>query len=135
VKVPVLLKGILHADDASEAVRRGIDGIVVSNHGGRSLDSAPATMDVLPLIVAAVGGRIPVLIDGGVRRGIDVVKALCLGATAVMVGRPYCWGLCVGGEQGVARVLQILDVETRMAMGLTGASHLGGLGEQLLYNS
>jgi 4-hydroxymandelate oxidase len=133
VNVPVLLKGILHPDDAAEAVRRGVDGIVVSNHGGRSLDSAPATMDVLPGILAAVGGRIPVLLDGGIRRGVDVLKALCLGATAVMVGRPYCWGLCVGGEQGVARVLQILDVETRMAMGLMGASNLSELGPGCFY--
>jgi 4-hydroxymandelate oxidase len=134
VKVPVLLKGILHPDDAIEAVRRGVDGIVVSNHGGRSLDTAPATMEVLPRIVSAVGGRIPVLVDGGVRRGVDVLKALCLGAKAVMVGRPYCWGLCVGGEQGVARVLQILDVETRMAMGLIGASNLRELGPESLYS-
>jgi 4-hydroxymandelate oxidase len=133
VKVPVLLKGILHPEDAKEAVRRGVDGIVVSNHGGRSLDSVPATVDVLPAIVAAVRGRIPVLIDGGVRRGMDVVKALALGATAVMVGRPYCWGLCVSGEEGVARVLQILDVETRMAMGLMGARSLDELGPHSVY--
>lgn len=133
VSVPLLLKGILHPDDAREAVRRGVDGIVVSNHGGRSLDFVPATIDVLPGIVEAVAGRIPVMMDGGVRRGVDVVKALCLGAAAVMMGRPYCWGLCVGGHAGVARVLQILDVETRMTMGLMGASSLRDLGPQMIY--
>lgn len=119
-KTPVLLKGILNPDDAEEAVRAGVQGIVVSNHGGRNLDTAPATMEALPYVVERVQRRIPVLLDGGVRRGTDVVKALALGANAVMIGRPYLWGLAVDGGAGVAQVVEILRKELEMAMALCG---------------
>jgi len=118
--LPLLLKGILTGEDAELAVQAGADGIVVSNHGGRQLDTSPATLDALPEIVGAVGGRIPVLVDGGIRRGTDVVKALALGAAAVLVGRPAAWGLAVAGEDGVVDVLRILREETANAMTLCG---------------
>jgi isopentenyl diphosphate isomerase/L-lactate dehydrogenase-like FMN-dependent dehydrogenase len=118
--LPLLLKGILTTEDALMAVEAGVDGIVVSNHGGRQLDGAPAALTVLPEIVAAVGGRIPVLMDGGIRRGTDIVKALALGASAVMVGRPVAWGLAAAGEEGVAGVLEILRYELLNAMALSG---------------
>jgi len=119
-KVPVLLKGILDADDAELSVSAGASGIIVSNHGARNLDTAPATIDVLPEISERVQGRVPVLVDGGVRRGTDVVKAVALGATAVMIGRPYCYGLAVGGAAGVQRVVEILRNELEMTMQLMG---------------
>ena len=119
-KVPVLLKGILDAEDAELGVSTGASGIIVSNHGARNLDTAPATIDVLPEIVERVQGRIPVLVDGGIRRGTDVVKAVALGATAVLIGRPYCYGLAVGGAAGVQRVVEILKTELEMAMQLMG---------------
>lgn len=118
--LPIVLKGILHPADADLAVAHGADAIIVSNHGGRQLDSAPATIDRLPLIAAAVRGRVPVLLDGGVRRGTDVVKALALGATAVAVGRPVLWGLTVAGEEGVSRVLEMLRAELANALTLCG---------------
>lgn len=116
----VLVKGILTAEDARLAVEHGVDGIVVSNHGGRQLDSCLAALDALPEVVETVAGRVPVLMDGGVRRGTDVVKALALGATAVLVGRPVVWGLAVDGEDGVAAVLGILRAEVENAMALAG---------------
>ena len=118
--LPLLLKGILTREDAELAVQAGADGIVVSNHGGRQLDTSPATLDALPEVVEAVDGRVPVLMDGGVRRGTDVVKALALGATAVLVGRPAAWGLAVAGEDGVVDVLRILREEVENAMTLCG---------------
>ncbi len=118
--LPLLLKGILTKEDAELAVQAGVDGIVVSNHGGRQLDTSPATLDALPEIVEAVAGRVPVLMDGGVRRGTDVVKALALGATAVLIGRPAAWGLAAGGEDGVLDVLRILREEVENAMTLCG---------------
>ncbi|HEV2782274.1 MAG TPA: alpha-hydroxy acid oxidase [Actinophytocola sp.] len=120
--LPVVLKGILHPADAELAVRSEVDAIVVSNHGGRRLDTAPATLEALPGIVDAVGGAIPVLVDGGVRRGTDVVKALALGAAAVCVGRPVVWGLTVAGERGVTEVLETLRAETDRALALCGAA-------------
>jgi 4-hydroxymandelate oxidase len=117
----VLLKGILHAEDARLAVRHGVDGLMLSNHGGRQLDTVPATIDLLPDIVAAVNGRIPVILDGGVRRGTDVVKALALGASAVGIGRPVLWGLAVDGERGVRRVLDLLRDEVDQTLALCGA--------------
>ena len=117
---PLLLKGVLHPDEARRALAEGIDGIVVSNHGGRQLDGAPATIDALPAIVAAVGGRIPVLIDGGVRRGVDIARALALGATACLIGRPHLWGLAVGGDAGVAAVLGLYRRELDRVMALCG---------------
>jgi isopentenyl diphosphate isomerase/L-lactate dehydrogenase-like FMN-dependent dehydrogenase len=118
--LPLLLKGILTAEDAHRAVESNVEGIVVSNHGGRQLDGAPATLTVLPEIVEAVDGRVPVLVDGGVRRGTDVVKAIALGAAAVLVGRPAAWGLAAAGEKGVAGVLRILAAELENAMALCG---------------
>jgi isopentenyl diphosphate isomerase/L-lactate dehydrogenase-like FMN-dependent dehydrogenase len=125
--LPVLVKGILTAEDARLALDHGVDGIVVSNHGGRQLDSVPAGISVLPEIVEAVDGRVPVLVDGGVRRGTDVVKALALGATAVLVGRPTCWGLAVAGERGVEEVLAILRGEVENAMALAGVKSVRGI--------
>ena len=119
-KVPVLLKGVLNPDDADRAARSGVAGIIVSNHGGRDLDTAPATAEALPRVAENVAGRIPVLVDGGIRRGTDVLKALALGASAVLIGRPYLYGLSVGGAAGVTRIVEILRAELEMAMGLTG---------------
>jgi 4-hydroxymandelate oxidase len=123
-KLPVVLKGILAPEDARLAMEHGAAAIIVSNHGGRNLDTAPATIEALPGIIEAVEGRIPVLLDGGVRRGTDVLKALALGATAVLIGRPYAWGLAVGGAAGVAEVLRILHDEFRAAMALCGTCSL-----------
>src|SRR6516225_11037555 len=127
VKVKLVLKGILTPEDAKLAAEAGIDGILVSNHGGRVEDGVSATIDVLPDIVAAVGGRMPVLIDSGFRRGSDIVKALALGAQAVCIGRPYIWGLGAFGQPGVERVLEILRNETRNAMQQLGAPSLKDL--------
>jgi isopentenyl diphosphate isomerase/L-lactate dehydrogenase-like FMN-dependent dehydrogenase len=118
--VPLLIKGILTAEDARLAVEHGVDGIVVSNHGGRQLDGSPPTLEALVEVIEEVDGRPEVLIDGGVRRGTDVLKALALGARAVMVGRPIVWGLAAAGEEGVARVLKILRDEFDLAMALSG---------------
>jgi len=125
---PLLIKGLLGAEDAKRAVRCGADAIVVSNHGGRQLDAAPASIAALPAIVEAVNGRMPVLVDGGVRRGSDVVKALALGAHAALVGRAPLYGLASGGEQGALSVLQLLAQETERTMTLLGARHPGELG-------
>jgi len=124
VKVKLVLKGILAFEDAKLAADAGIDAIVVSNHGGRVEDGVSATIDVLPEIVAAVGGRMPILVDSGFRRGSDIVKALALGAQAVCIGRPYLWGLGAFGQPGVERVLGILRAETRTAMQQLGAPSL-----------
>jgi 4-hydroxymandelate oxidase len=121
-QVPVLVKGILTADDASQAFAQGAAGIVVSNHGGRQLDGTPGTATVLPGIVDAVAGRGDVLVDGGIRRGADVLRALALGANAVMIGRPLYWGLAVGGADGAQRVLELFLEELRNALILSGAS-------------
>jgi isopentenyl diphosphate isomerase/L-lactate dehydrogenase-like FMN-dependent dehydrogenase len=129
---PLLLKGILHPEEAREAVEHGIDGIIVSNHGGRQLDGAAASLDALPAVVEAVGGRIPVLVDGGIRRGSDVVKALALGATCCLIGRPQLWGLAVAGEAGVRHVLELYRKEIDRVMGLMGARTLGDLGPDCL---
>ncbi len=127
VKVKLVLKGILTSEDARQAAEAGIDGIVVSNHGGRVEDGVSATITVLPEIVEAVGGRMPVLVDSGFRRGSDIVKALAIGARAVCVGRPYLWGLGAFGQPGVERVLGILRNETRLAMQQLGAPSLKDL--------
>jgi isopentenyl diphosphate isomerase/L-lactate dehydrogenase-like FMN-dependent dehydrogenase len=121
VKGKLLLKGILAHEDALLAAGAGIDAIIVSNHGGRFGDQGRATIDALPEIVETVGGRMPVLIDSGFRRGTDIVKALALGARAVCVGRPYLWGLGAFGQPGVERVLEILRKELRVAMQQLGA--------------
>ena len=120
--LPVLLKGILHPDDARRAVEEGFEAIVVSNHGGRQLDGAVATLEALRPIVDAVGGRIPVLLDSGIRTGADVLKALALGATAVLLGRPYVYGLAIAGEAGVREVLLNLIADFDLALGLSGCT-------------
>ncbi len=119
-RLPILLKGILHPDDARRAVQAGVNGIVVSNHGGRQVDGAVATLEALPGIVEAVGGELPVLLDSGVRGGADVFKALALGARAVLIGRPYVYGLAVGGAAGVQEVLENLGADFELTMGLAG---------------
>ncbi len=132
-RVPVVIKGILDPEDAARAVSEGADGIIVSNHGARNLDTAVAAADALPAIVEKIGGRIPVLVDGGIRRGTDVVKALALGANAVLIGRPYLYGLAVAGAEGVARVVQLLRRELEMAMALTGRTSLGAIDGTVLF--
>jgi isopentenyl diphosphate isomerase/L-lactate dehydrogenase-like FMN-dependent dehydrogenase len=121
-RLPILLKGLLHPGDAIEAVKRGIEGVIVSNHGGRQVDGAVASLDALPAVAEAVADRALVLFDGGIRRGADVLKALALGARAVLLGRPYCWGLAAGGEQGVREVLLNLLADFELTMGLAGCS-------------
>jgi len=125
VKGKLLLKGIMTGEDAKESLRHGVDGLIVSNHGGRAEESGQATIGVLVEVVDAVGGKVPVLIDGGVRRGTNVLKALALGATAVGIGRPYVWGLASFGEPGVDRVLEILDDEFTTIMRQVGALNIG----------
>ena len=126
--LPILVKGLITGEDASLSVEHGAAGVVVSNHGGRQLDNAPATIDALPEVVEAVDGRIPVLLDGGVRRGTDVATALAIGAQAVLIGRPALWGLAVDGEAGARRVLEILTEELRVALALLGAPEPSALG-------
>ena len=130
--LPVVVKGVLRGDDAAACVDAGAAGIVVSNHGGRQLDTVVATADALAEVVAAVGDRAEVYVDGGVRRGTDVVKALALGARAVLVGRPVLWGLAVGGAAGVERVLSGLAGELRLAMALCGATEPGQVTPDLI---
>ncbi len=133
--VPLFLKGVLHPDDADLAVKSGAAGIMVSNHGGRNLDTALPTIDALPAIVDKVAGRIPVLVDGGIRRGTDVLKALANGASAVMIGRPYVHGLAVDGAPGVEAVVGILRRELTMAMALTGCSTIASIDRGILAGS
>lgn len=130
--LPVLLKGVLHADDARRAAALGVAGLVVSNHGGRTLDTAIATADALPAIAEAVGDVLPLLVDGGIRRGTDVLKAIALGARAVLVGRPQVWALAAGGAHGVARMLRLLRDEFEIAMALTGCATPQAIGRGLL---
>jgi L-lactate dehydrogenase (cytochrome)/(S)-mandelate dehydrogenase len=129
---PLLLKGVLHPAEARLAIEHGIDGLIVSNHGGRQLDGAVASLAALPRVVEAVAGRVPVLLDGGVRRGGDVLKALALGASCCLIGRPQLWGLAVAGEAGVAHVLELLRQELDRAMGLCGIARIAEIGPQLL---
>ena len=124
---PFLIKGVLHPDEARAAIDHGADGIIVSNHGGRQLDGAPAAIRALPAVVGAVDGRVPVLIDGGVRRGADVVRAIALGAAACLIGRPQLWGLAVAGEAGVAHVLEIYRREIDRVMALGGWDGLAAI--------
>jgi isopentenyl diphosphate isomerase/L-lactate dehydrogenase-like FMN-dependent dehydrogenase len=121
-RLPILLKGILRPDDARKAVEHGMDGIIVSNHGGRQLDGAAAALYALPGVVDAVAGRIPVLFDSGIRRGADIFKALALGAKAVLLGRPYCFGLAVNGETGVHDVVRNLIADFDLTLGLAGCA-------------
>ena len=130
---PLLLKGVLHPAEAARAVEEGVDGIIVSNHGGRQLDGAVSSIEALPAVAGAVGGRIPILFDGGVRRGSDVVTALALGAACCLIGRPQLWGLAVAGEEGVAHVLEIFRREIDRTMGLLGTKRLADLSADLLF--
>lgn len=120
--LPVLVKGVLTVEDTVMALEAGVDGVVVSNHGGRQLDGVAATLDALPEVVEAAGDRLVVLMDGGIRRGADVVKALALGAQAVLAGRPPLWGLGAGGEEGAQRVLELLRDELELALALCGCT-------------
>jgi len=131
-KLPILLKGILHPDDARRAIDEGIDGIVVSNHGGRQVDGATSTIEALPGIAAAVDGRIPIVLDSGVRSGADAFKALALGATAVGLGRPYAYGLAIAGEAGVREVLQNFKADFDLTLGLSGCTSVADIGPENL---
>jgi len=132
-KIPLLVKGVLNPEDADRAVKAGVAGIIVSNHGGRNLDTAPATADALPPVVEKVAGRVPALVDGGIRRGTDVLKALALGARAVLIGRPYLYGLAAAGQEGVTSVVNILRREFEMAMALTGRTNLASIDRSVLW--
>lgn len=134
VRLPVLVKGILHPEDAVEVIESGAAGIVVSNHGGRVLDTAVASIEALPAVAGAVGGRVPVLLDGGVRRGTDVLKALALGASAVLIGRPYAQALAVAGATGVAHVIHMLRAEFEAAMALTGCRTPADIDASVIYD-
>ncbi|WP_439587070.1 alpha-hydroxy acid oxidase [Hydrogenophaga sp.] len=131
-RLPVLLKGVLHAEDAALAIEHGASGLIVSNHGGRTLDTAITTAAALPALAQTVQGRVPLLVDGGIRRGTDVLKAMALGASAVLVGRPVLHGLANAGAQGVAHVLRLLRDELEIAMALTGCRTLAEAGDALV---
>lgn len=130
--LPIVLKGVLHPDDARRAADLGVDGLVVSTHGGRQVDGSIGALDALPGVVEAVGGRLPVLLDSGVRGGADVVKALALGATAVLLGRPYVYGLALAGEAGVGAVIDAVIAEFDLTLGLAGATSAAELGPDIL---
>ena len=134
-KGPLVLKGVLHPDEAREAIQHGVDGVIVSNHGGRQLDGAPGSLDVLPAVARAVDEKIPLFLDGGVRRGANVVKALALGATACFVGRPQLWGLSAAGADGVAHMLDLFRSEIDRVMALCGLRNLREIGTALLTRS
>jgi 4-hydroxymandelate oxidase len=134
-RLPVLVKGITTPQDALLALECGASGIIVSNHGGRTLDTAPAAIDVLPAVVDVVKKRVPILLDGGIRRGTDVLKALALGATATLIGRPYIYGLATAGAAGVAHVLQILRSELEIAMAQTGRATLAEIDASILWQA
>jgi isopentenyl diphosphate isomerase/L-lactate dehydrogenase-like FMN-dependent dehydrogenase len=121
-RIPVIVKGVMTAEDTERAVKHGLSGVIVSNHGGRQLDQVGATIDALPECVAAANGKIPVLVDGGFRRGTDMFKALALGASAVGIGRPYLWGLAAFGQPGVVRIVEILRAELAAVMGMAGTA-------------
>jgi isopentenyl diphosphate isomerase/L-lactate dehydrogenase-like FMN-dependent dehydrogenase len=134
-KLPFVLKGIMHPADAELAIQHGADGIIVSNHGGRQVDGAVGAADALPVIADAVRGRVPVLMDSGIRRGADVLKAIALGASAVMIGRPYAFGLAVAGEAGVRQVIRNLQADTDLEMGLSGLRSVREISPSLLSSS
>jgi 4-hydroxymandelate oxidase len=131
-KLPIVLKGLMHPDDARLAVEHGASALIVSNHGGRQLDTVPASIELLPDIVDAVAGAVPLVVDGGIRRGTDVVKALALGAKAVALGRPVLFGLAIGGAQGVVDLLEMLRAEVADAFALCGARTTADLKPDLL---
>lgn len=132
-RVPLILKGVLAPEDARQAAESGADAIIVSNHGARNLDTSPATIEALPRAAEAVQGRIPILMDGGVRRGTDVLKALAVGASAVLIGRPYLWGLATRGAEGVQQVVEMLRKEFEVAMALAGKTALAQLNRDVLW--
>ncbi|MET0180052.1 MAG: L-lactate dehydrogenase, partial [Novosphingobium sp.] len=132
---PLIIKGILDAEDAREAANVGADGIVVSNHGGRQLDGVPSTARALPPIADAVGDRLTVLADGGVRSGLDVVRMLALGARGVLLGRAWAYALAGGGQQGIAHMLELVAAEMKVAMALTGATSVGAIDRSILVNA
>jgi isopentenyl diphosphate isomerase/L-lactate dehydrogenase-like FMN-dependent dehydrogenase len=131
-KLPLLLKGILTSDDAKTAIDRGVDGIIVSNHGGRQVDGAIATLDALPEVCEAVKNRVPVLLDSGVRRGPDVLKAIALGATAVLIGRPFAYALASDGEGGVRHVIRTLMADVDITLALSGRTSVEDLDDSFL---
>jgi 4-hydroxymandelate oxidase len=130
--LPIVVKGVMRGDDAAQCVEAGAAAVIVSNHGGRTLDGVAATAEALPEAVEAVGGRAEVYVDGGIRSGVDVLRALCLGARAVLTGRPVLWGLAVGGEDGVADLLSHLAAELARAMALCGRDRIDRLGPDVL---
>ncbi|KAK9836399.1 hypothetical protein WJX84_002922 [Apatococcus fuscideae] len=130
--LPIFVKGVLNPADAHLAVQHSVDGIIVSNHGGRQLDFSPAAVDMVPAIRDAVGHRVPILVDGGVRSGTDIIKAIALGADAVLLGRPVLWGLALEGQHGVAKVLETLRSELELSMALCGAPTLAHITPSLL---
>ena len=134
-KIPVLLKGVLNPDDAARALTSGASGLIVSNHGARNLDTVPSTAEALPYVLERVEGKLPVLVDGGIRRGTDILKALALGAKAVLIGRPYLYGLSCSGASGVARVIEILKTELMMAMALTGRTAIDQIDRTVLWKA
>lgn len=131
-RLPVIVKGLLHPDDATQAVRQGAAGVIVSNHGGRTLDTLPASLDCLPAIAEALHGQVPILLDGGIRRGSDIFKAIALGASAVLIGRPYIHALAVAGPLGIAHLLRILQDELEATMALCGVARLAEIGPRHL---
>jgi len=133
-KRPLLIKGILHPDDATKALDLGVDGVIVSNHGGRQLDGVVSSILALEEIVARIEAKIPIFLDGGIRRGSDVIKAIALGADACLIGRPQLWGVAIGGQAGVEKVLTILREEIDMAMALCGVSSIPEISRQLIYD-
>jgi isopentenyl diphosphate isomerase/L-lactate dehydrogenase-like FMN-dependent dehydrogenase len=132
-KMPVLLKGICRADDALMAIDHGAGGIIISNHGGRQLDGAPATIEVLPFVAEAINKKIPILVDGGIRRGADILKSIALGANAVLIGRPVIWGLAAGGQQGVEKILAIIKNEFDLSMALAGCRNISEITPDLVF--
>ena len=134
-KTPIMLKGIMNPDDAEQAVHRGVAAIVVSNHGGRVLDTVPASIEVLPAVVDRVAGRVPVLFDSGIRRGTDILKALAYGASAVLIGRAYLYGLSVSGQDGVRDVVKILRTELGASMALAGCTRLSEIDRKVFWKS
>jgi len=133
VRIPLLVKGIMTPEAAEEAIQAGVAGLIVSNHGGRSLDTVPATAEVLSVIADQVAGRVPLLVDGGIRRGTDVLKALGMGAQAVLMGRPYLYALAVAGAAGISRAVDILATELKMAMAMSGRPTVAGIGRDVIW--
>jgi lactate 2-monooxygenase len=130
--LPIILKGILHPEDARKAVDQGIDGIIVSNHGGRQIDGSISTIEALPDIIKAVNGSIPVLLDSGVRGGADMFKAIALGAKAVCIGRPFVYGLALAGQQGVIEVVNNFKADFELTMGLAGCRSVSEISKEML---